>query len=338
VWLVTLRIGYKASAEQFGPRQLLDFAVQAEQVGLDSVMVSDHVQPWRHHGGHAPFSLAWLAAVGERTERVQLGTSVMTPTFRYNPAVVAQAFGTLGALYPGRVMLGVGTGEALNEVAVGSVEQWPEFKERFARLREAVRLMRELWTQDRVTFEGDYYRTTDATVYDRPEVPVPVYVAAGGPLVARYAGRSGDGFICTSGKGEDLYRDKLLPAVDEGLEKSGRTRDDLDRMIEVKLSWDPDHEQAVRNCRFWAALSLTAEQKHGTSDPLEMERLGDALPDEQVAKRWIVSSDPHVVVDAVRPYVEWGFNHLVFHGPGEDQSRFLTTFAEQVLPGLRELG
>jgi coenzyme F420-dependent glucose-6-phosphate dehydrogenase len=335
---VTLRIGYKASAEQFGPRQLLDYAVQAEQVGLDSVLVSDHVQPWRHHGGHAPFSLSWLAAVGERTERVQLGTSVMTPTFRYNPAVVAQAFATLGCLYPGRVMLGVGTGEALNEVAVGSVADWPDFKERFARLREAVRLMRELWTNERVTFEGDYYRTTDATVYDRPEAPVPVYVAAGGPLVARYAGRSGDGFICTSGKGEELYRDRLLPAVDEGLEKSGRTREDLDRMIEVKLSWDPDHDQAVRNCRFWAALSLTPEQKHGTSDPLEMERLGDALSDEQVAKRWIVSSDPQEVVDAVRTYVDLGFNHLVFHAPGEDQSRFLRTFAEQVLPGLRELG
>jgi coenzyme F420-dependent glucose-6-phosphate dehydrogenase len=335
---VTLRIGYKASAEQFGPRQLLDFAVQAEQVGLDSVLVSDHVQPWRHHGGHAPFSLSWLAAVGERTERVQLGTSVMTPTFRYNPAVVAQAFATLGCLYPGRVMLGVGTGEALNEVAVGSVQDWPDFKERFARLREAVRLMRELWTNERVTFEGDYYRTTDATVYDRPEAPVPIYVAAGGPLVARYAGRSGDGFICTSGKGEELYRDKLLPAVDEGLGKSGRTREDLDRMIEVKLSWDPDHDQAVRNCRFWAALSLTPQQKHGTSDPLEMERLGDALSDEQVAKRWIVSSDPQEVVDAVRTYVDLGFNHLVFHAPGEDQSRFLSTFAGRVLPGLRELG
>jgi coenzyme F420-dependent glucose-6-phosphate dehydrogenase len=335
---VTLRIGYKASAERVGPRQLLDYAVQAEQVGLDSVLVSDHVQPWRHHGGHAPFSLSWLAAVGERTERVQLGTSVMTPTFRYNPAVVAQAFATLGCLYPGRVMLGVGTGEALNEVAVGSVADWPDFKERFARLREAVRLMRELWTNERVTFEGDYYRTTDATVYDRPEAPVPVYVAAGGPLVARYAGRSGDGFICTSGKGEELYRDRLLPAVDEGLEKSGRTREDLDRMIEVKLSWDPDHDQAVRNCRFWAALSLTPEPKHGTSDPLEMERLGDALSDEQVAKRWIVSSDPQEVVDAVRTYVDLGFNHLVFHAPGEDQSRFLRTFAEQVLPGLRELG
>ncbi|SDP08785.1 coenzyme F420-dependent glucose-6-phosphate dehydrogenase [Pedococcus dokdonensis] len=335
---MTLRIGYKASAEQFAPRELLDFGVLAEEVGLDSVLVSDHFQPWRHHGGHAPFSLAWLAALGERTERVQIGTSVMTPTFRYNPAVVAQAFGTLGSLYPERVMLGIGSGEALNEVVVGSVDQWPEFKERFARLREAVTLMRRLWTEERVTFEGDYYRTVDATVYDRPEHPVPVYVAAGGPLVARYAGRSGDGFICTSGKGEELYRDKLLPAVDEGLAKSGRTRDDLDRMIEVKLSWDPDREQAVANCRFWAALSLTAEQKHGTSDPLEMERLGDDLSDEQVASRWIVTDDPEEVVAAVRPYVDLGFNHLVFHGPGHDQTRFLTSFAERVLPGLRELG
>ncbi len=337
---MALRIGYKASAEQFAPRQLLDYAVLAEEVGLDSVMISDHFQPWRHHGGHAPFSLAWLAAVGERTERVQLGTSVMTPTFRYNPAVVAQAFGTLGSLYPGRVMLGVGSGEALNEVVVGSVDSedgWPEFKERFARLRESVALMKQLWTQDRVTFEGDYYSTQDATVYDKPDQPVPVYVAAGGPLVARYAGRAGDGFICTSGKGAELYTDKLLPAVDEGLEKSGRTRDDIDRMIEIKLSWDPERDRAVENCRFWAALSLTAEQKHGTSDPLEMERLGDELSDEQVASRWIVSSDPDEVVAAVKTYVDWGFDHLVFHGPGHDQERFLRTFGERVLPGLREL-
>jgi coenzyme F420-dependent glucose-6-phosphate dehydrogenase len=335
---MTLRIGYKASAEQFAPRELLDFAVQAEELGLDSVWISDHFQPWRHHGGHAPFSLAWLAALGERTQRVQIGTSVMTPTFRYNPAVVAQAFGTLGSLYPGRVALGIGTGEALNEVVVGSVEEWPEFKERFGRLREAVELMRRLWTEDRVTFEGQWYRTTDATVYDKPEQPVPVHVAAGGPLVARYAGRSGDGFICTSGKGQELYRDKLLPAVDEGLEKSGRTRDDLDRMIEVKLSWDPERDRAVANCRFWAALSLTAEQKHGTSDPLELERLGDELPDDQVASRWIVSDDPQEVVEAVRPYVDLGFDHLVFHAPGDDQHRFLTTFADRVLPGLRDLG
>ena len=115
---MTLRIGYKASAEQFGPSELVDLAVAAEEHGLDSVWVSDHFQPWRHEGGHAPFSLAFLAAAGERTSRVVLGTSVLTPTFRYNPAVVAQAFATLGCLFPGRVMLGVGTGEAMNEVAV----------------------------------------------------------------------------------------------------------------------------------------------------------------------------------------------------------------------------
>ncbi|HEY6743916.1 MAG TPA: LLM class flavin-dependent oxidoreductase, partial [Lapillicoccus sp.] len=161
---------------------------------------------------------------------------------------------------------------------------------------------------------------------------------AGGPLVARYAGRSGDGFICTSGKGEELYVDKLLPAVDEGLDKSGRTRDDIDRMIEIKLSWDPDRDQAVANTRFWAALALTAEQKHGTSDPLEMEKLGDELSDEQVTSRWIVSDDPDEVVAKVKPYVDWGFDHLVFHGPGADQSRFLTTFAERVVPNLRALG
>lgn len=334
---MTLRLGYKASAEQFGPRELLDYAVLAEEVGLDSVHISDHFQPWRHNGGHAPFSLAWLAAVGERTSRVQLGTSVMTPTFRYNPAVIAQAFGTLGCLYPGRLMLGVGTGEALNEVAVARLE-WPEFKERFARLREAIDLIRRLWAGDRVTFEGEYYQTTDATVYDKPDVPVDIYVAAGGPVVARYAGRVGDGFIATSGKGRELYEEKLLPALDEGLAKADRTREDIDRTIEIKLSFDPDATLAAENCRFWAPLSLTAEQKHGLHDPTEMEAAADQLSIEQITSRWIVTADPDEVVEAVRPYLQVGFNHLVFHGPGNDQARFLKSFAEQVLPKLRELG
>ncbi|MDQ1751483.1 MAG: coenzyme F420-dependent glucose-6-phosphate dehydrogenase [Pseudonocardiales bacterium] len=332
-----LKVGYKASAEQFGPRELLDYAVQAEAVGLDSVTISDHFQPWQHDGGHAPFSIAWLAAVGERTERIQLGTSVLTPTFRYNPAVVAQAFATLGCLYPNRIMLGVGTGEALNEVSVARL-QWPEFKERFARMREAVDLMRALWTGERVTFEGEYYQTTDATVYDRPDQPVPIYVAAGGPVVARYAGRAGEGFICTSGKGRELYEDKLLPAVDEGLAKAGRPKDAIDRMIEIKLSYDPEPERALENCRFWAPLSLTAEQKHGLHDPVEMQAAGAALPIEQVASRWIVASDPESAMEQIQPYLDLGFDHLVFHGPGHDQSRFLTTFSEQVLPLLRSQG
>jgi coenzyme F420-dependent glucose-6-phosphate dehydrogenase len=332
-----LRLGYKASAEQFGPRELVELGVRAEDAGMDSAFVSDHFQPWRHQGGHAPFAISWMTAVGERTSRLVLGTSVMTPTFRYNPAVVAQAFATMACLYPGRVVLGVGTGEALNEVATGFQGEWPEFKERFARLREAVGLMRELWAGDRVDFSGDYFRTRGASIYDVPEEQIPVYIAAGGPLVARYAGRSGDGFICTSGKGMDLYTDSLVPAVVEGLAKSGRTMDDIDRMIELKLSYDPDPALALENTRFWAPLSLTAEQKHRVDDPIEMERMADALPIEQIARRWVVSSDPGAVVDAVRPYVEAGFNHLVFHAPGHDQQRFLGLFATDLAGPLRAL-
>src|SRR5438309_3034330 len=152
-----LKLGWKASAEQFAPRPLLEFGVLAEEKGFDSVWVSDHYQPWRHTDGHAPFSPAWLAALGERTRRVEFGTSVLTPTFRYHPAIVAQAFATLGVLYPGRVVLGVGTGESLNEVPVIGI-QWPEFRERFRRLNEATRLIRRLWTEDFVEFQGDYYQ------------------------------------------------------------------------------------------------------------------------------------------------------------------------------------
>jgi len=336
-----LKLGYKASAEQFGPRELVELAVSAEGHGMESVVVSDHFQPWRHAGGHAPFSLAWMAAVGERTTRVLIGTSVMTPTFRYNPAVVAQAFATMGLLYPGRVMLGVGSGEALNEVATGfrgaGAQDWPGFSERFARLRESVELMRALWAGERVSFAGEYYSTHDASIYDRPDGGIPIYIAAGGPVVAKYAGRAGDGFICTSGKGAELYVDQLLPAVAEGAEAAGRDPATVDRMIEIKLSYDTDPRLALENTRFWAPLSLSKEQKHDITDPLEMEAAADALPIEQIASRWIVGSDPDEVVAQVGQYAAWGFTHLVFHGPGQDQERFLTLFERDLAPRLRAL-
>jgi len=332
-----IRFGYKASAEQFGPRELVELGVLAEAHGMDSATVSDHFQPWRHNGGHAPFSIAWMTAVGERTERLQLGTSVMTPTFRYNPAVVAQAFATMGCLYPGRIMLGVGTGEALNEIATGFGRPWPEFKERFARLREAVALMRELWLGYRVDFKGNYYKTVGASIYDVPEGGIPVYIAAGGPVVARYAGHAGDGFICTSGKGMDLYTEKLMPAVAEGASKVDRDVAEIDKMIEIKISYDTDSELALENTRFWAPLSLTPEQKHSIDDPIEMEKAADALPIEQVAKRWIVASDPDEAVAQIRPYLDAGLNHLVFHAPGHDQKRFLELFEKDLAPRLRAL-
>jgi coenzyme F420-dependent glucose-6-phosphate dehydrogenase len=328
-----IRLGYKASAEQFGPRELLHFGVTAEAVGFDSVWVSDHFQPWRHSGGHAPASLAWLGALGARTARVLVGTSVLTPTFRYHPAVIAQAFGTLGQMFPGRVILGVGTGESLNEVPATGLE-WPPFKERFARLREALTLIGRLWREERVSFEGQYYRTNKATIYDRPDSPVPIYVAAAGAQVAKYAGRMAQGFICTSGKGMELYTETLLPNLAAGFEAAKRA-DSIDRMIEVKVSFDTELERAMEDTRHWGALALSADEKMSVDDALEMQRLADQLPTARTATRFIVSTDPDEHVARIAPYVELGFRHLVFHAPGPDQERFLRLYAHHVLPRLR---
>jgi coenzyme F420-dependent glucose-6-phosphate dehydrogenase len=330
-----LTLGYKASAEQFGPRELLDFAIKAEQTGFDSVFVSDHYQPWRHTDGHAANCFAWLGALAARTERVAIGTSVLTPTFRYHPAIVAQAMATIGCLAEGRrVILGVGTGESLNEVPLGI--EWPDQKERFARLKEASELIHRLWTEEFVTFEGEYFKTRDATVYDRPKKPVEYWIAAAGPAAARLAGRVADGFICTSGKGMELYADTLLPAVAEGAEKAGRSTDAIEKMIEVKVSYDHDRNRALEDTRIWAALALSPEAKMGVEDPREMERLAAELPLEKAAGRWLVSSDPDEHIEQIRPYVELGFRHLVFHAPGNDQGRFLELYSKEIMPRLRD--
>ena len=327
-----MKVGYKASAEQFGPVELLEYARRAEAIGLEIVAISDHFQPWRHHGGHGPAALTWLGAAAVATERATLGTSVLTPTLRYHPSVVAQAFGTLGRLAPGRVFLGVGTGEAMNETPATG-QEFPGRKERRMRLREAIELIRRLWTEERVDFEGEWYRTEKATIYDRPEQPVPIYVAASGPLAAKLAGRIGDGFICTSGKDPALYQE-LLEKVAEGAEAAGRDPASIRRMIEVKVSYDRDRQKAVDECRWWAALALPAEQKEGVEDPLEMERLADENAD-LAPTRFICSDDPEETAAAIRHYADVGFEELVLHAPGEDQGRFLDQFGEDVLPLLR---
>ena len=328
-----LKLGYKASAEQFGPRELLDFSCLAETVGFDSVFVSDHFQPWKHTDGHAPSALAWLGALGARTQRVVIGTSVLTPTFRYHPSVVAQVFGTLGTMFPGRVVLGVGTGESLNEVPSSGIK-WPGPKERRDRLRESIALINKLWTEDRVSFAGQFYRTENATIYDKPKEKVPIWVAASGPLAAAMAGQVAEGFICTSGKNPQLYTD-LVGKVGEGLVRAHRESASLEKMIEVKVSFDTDAVRAKEDTRHWAALALSPEEKVGVEDPVEMERLAASLPLDRAASRWIVSSDPEAQVEQIRPYVELGFSHLVFHAPGPDQPRFLKLYAERVLPLLR---
>jgi coenzyme F420-dependent glucose-6-phosphate dehydrogenase len=328
-----LRLGYKASAEQFAPAQLLSFGVAAEKLGLDSVAVSDHFQPFRDVGGHSPASLPWLGALAASTSSILFGTSVLTPGFRYHPSVVAQAFATLGCLAPGRVFLGLGSGEAMNEVAPTDIE-WPGSGERLERLREAVALIRELWTHERVHFEGTWYRTRGATIYDKSPEPIPIWIAAGGPKGAHFAGAQG-GLITTSGKPKELYAERLLPNAAAGASEAGEDR--FERMIEIKLSYATDRATAVKDCRFWAPLALPAEAKQGVDDPRELGRLADELDDEQAASRFICTGDPDEAVEQIAPYMELGFRHLVFHSPANDQQRFLERFSAEIAPRLRAL-
>jgi coenzyme F420-dependent glucose-6-phosphate dehydrogenase len=330
---VVLTLGWKASAEQFDPKTLLDYAVLAEQLGYDSVAVSDHFHPWRDTGGHAPFAFAWLGAATARTSRVRLGTSVVTPSFRYHPAIVAQAMATIALLAPGRVFLGVGSGESMNETPL-SGGAWPEPGERLRRLREAVKLIKRLWSEDYLTFEGKYFRTTEAKLFDKPQTPIPLLVAAGGPQAATFAGREGDGMIVTSGKGDELYRDVLVPAMEKGAREAGRDPATLERMIEMKVSYDHDRGRASEDTTEWAALALPAEDKAGVDDPREMERRAKSVAG-RAHTRFIVSADPDEHVSKIEPYLGWGFTHLVFHFPGQDQERAMRLYAQEVLPRLR---
>jgi coenzyme F420-dependent glucose-6-phosphate dehydrogenase len=195
--------------------------------------------------------------------------------------------------------------------------------------------MHQLFEEDFVTFKGEYYRTHEATIYDRPAEPVPIYIAASGPAAARLAGRVGDGFICTSGKGESLYTETLLPALVEGCVREERSPQSVDRMIEMKVSFDPDKARALEDTKNWSALALSGDQKTGVDDPREMERLAAGV--EDIAHtRWLVSDDPDEHVEQVAAYVGYGFDNLVFHFPGEDQEAAIARYGELILPRLRD--
>jgi coenzyme F420-dependent glucose-6-phosphate dehydrogenase len=184
-----------------------------------------------------------------------------------------------------------------------------------------------------VSFEGEFFQTDRATIYDKPDKAIPIYVAVSGPLAANLAGRVGDGFIATSGKDRQLYHG-LLGALKEGAGQAGRSVDAIDRWIEIKVSYDRDRVYAKDACTFWAPLALTPEEKTGIDDAVEMEQAADRILD-RAHTRFIVSDDPDELVDSIGPYVEVGFNHLVFHGPSDDQERFLRGFCADVLPRLR---
>jgi coenzyme F420-dependent glucose-6-phosphate dehydrogenase len=211
---------------------------------------------------------------------------------------------------------------------------WPDQRERFRRLSEAVKLIRKLWTTDFVEWDGEYYHVKGATLYDKPPIPIPIYVAATGPAAAKFAGRQAEGFICTSGKGIELYRDTLLPAVREGAAAEQRDYNDVEKTIELKVSFDQDRQKALDDCRFWAPLALPAEDKQDIHSPRDLEERATKV--EHPERRWMVSDDPEEQLEQLATYIDLGFTHLIFHSPASDQAQFMKLYASQVIPRIRE--
>jgi coenzyme F420-dependent glucose-6-phosphate dehydrogenase len=330
-----VQLGWKAGPEQYPPAELLEYAVAAEEAGFDSIDVSDHFHPWSE-AGQACFTWTWLGAAAARTSRIHLGTGLTCPILRYHPSVIAQAAATLSCLAPGRTYLGVGTGEALNEYsAVGS---WPGYRERQARLAEAISLIRALFTGEQVTHEGQYYQTRKARLYTPPEGTIPIYVSSLVPSSAKFAGDYGDGLLTVGGKGPEVYR-RMIELFDEGgggtLGQKGASRP---KMIELGVAYSADRDEAIAARRkFWAGAFVPALYSEKIYTPKLSEQNGEVVGPDTIAKLACISNDPDEHVAFARKYLELGFDHLIFHSAGPDQRAFLEGFGKHVLPQIRRI-
>jgi len=327
-----LRVGLSTAHEQHQPTELLEFAVAAEKAGFDSIWSSDHFHPWFHTNAAGGFAWVWTAAAAEKTKRIQYGTGVTCPLFRYNPAIVAQAFATLGYMYPNRIFLGIGTGEAMNEVPLGY--SWPGFKERVQRLEESIRVMKLLWTKEWVTFKGRYYNLKKANLYTKPEKPVPLYVAASGATVTRIAGKYADGFL-TLPFPENHYRDVLFPALEDSAKNAGRDPSEIDKAIEVYVSYGSDYDVALASVRCWAGTMLPWVFKYPIADPREIEAHGRLVGDKQLKEAWLIGTTPEEHIKWIEKYIKLGFRNLHITSSSPNDIKTIEMYGKNILPYLK---
>ncbi len=329
---MTPTIGYFLSHEQFSPASLVDAAVRAEQAGFDSVWASDHFHPWQENQGHAGNAWLTLAAIGQRTNSVMLGTAVTCPIYRNRPALVAQAFATLGELYPGRVFLGVGTGEAVNELPAGG--GWGPYNERIARLREAVTLIRSLWTQERVTHEGDAFPIANAKIYDKPTEPIPIYIAASGPRSAALAGEIGDGWMTDSAT--LLEADRVVQAfLGGGKGSAGAEVLPSPEILVEQYVFAGSRAEAYKAAPIWQ-FAPAGGRVLDMDDPREIQAFAEAeVSLDQVVEPWLVSEDPRKHIEQVHRLFEAGATQIAIHSVQPDQERLIEFYGRHVLPAFR---
>ncbi|MCU1439714.1 MAG: family F420-dependent class oxidoreductase [Rhodoglobus sp.] len=324
-------IGYAAMLERFAPLEILELAKHAETHGFRGVMAADHFQPWIPQQGQASFVWNVLSALGQTTTG-DLGTGVTAPTFRWHPAMVAQASATLAAMYPGRHWLGLGSGEALNEHIVG--QYWPEAPERINRMFEAVDVIKKLFVSGLngrdTRHDGEFYKLESTRLWTMPEVAPEILVATAGPVTAKRAGRTVDGLITEAAPVEKV--DALLRRFDEGAKEVGRTT--RTTVLRIHLSWAPTHEEAMHNALTEWPNGGMRFPKGDIRSPFELEQIARTVRAEDFEGRMLVSSDPDRHRAHIQQFVDLGFDRIYLHNAGRNQREWIEVFGRDVLPGL----
>jgi len=319
--------------ERFQPDDLLKQAVEAEKAGFDGIVCSDHLAPW-WTAQTAPTSSGnawvWLGAVAQATTRATIGSAVTAIVHRYNPVVVAQQIATLGVLAPGRVVLGVGSGEAMNEVPAGM--QWPSTEEQLARTEEALTIITRLLDGETVDFDGRFFKAKRAQLYSRPAQRPPVYLSAFHEGAAELAGRLADGVWTL---GDPTTAPKVIGTYKDACEKAGKEIGIV--IVQAVFSYAADDDKAREAAREWKGTMVDRHYTDEVTDPAEIYRNGESeVPDEEFTKQVICSADPSTHVQRIKTIEKLGADVVaLMNVSSADPHAALRVYGDKVLPELR---
>jgi len=319
-----VQLGYTLSSEERLPHELVYLAQAAEDSGFTFALISDHFHPWTDKQGSAPFVWSVLGGIATQTKQLRVGTGVTCPTIRMHPAIVAQASATVACLMPDRFFLGVGSGESLNEHVTGQL--WPPPDMRQDMLEEAVEVLRLLHEGGERSHHGRFFEVHDARIYNLPEKPLPIYMAAAGEQAAKLAGRVADGMICTEPSPD-------TPTAFKGAGGKGKPL-----YGQVTVCWAKTEAEAVRMAHeVWPNAGLHGRFKNEVPRPSHIEEAARAVRPDDVAKEVVCGPDPERHLEAIAEFVKAGFDHVYVHQVGPDQKGFMRFYEHEILPNVSEL-
>lgn len=322
-------VGYAAMLEQFPPTEMVQLCTAAENAGFQGVMAADHFQPWVPAQGQAAFVWSVLAAVGAATQG-DLGPGVTCPSFRFHPAMVAQAAATTEAMYPGRTWLGLGSGEALNEHVVGGY--WPEAPTRLTRMWEAIDIIQKLFTGKDVKHSGEHFTLETTRLWTMPDTPPLILVATAGPITARRTGRQVDGIITPGAAPKKL--EGLLEKFRQGATEAGKDPDSMPKVLQLHLSWAATDEDALQNALTEWPNGGMKFPKQDIRSPFDFEQMASLVRAEDFEGRMLISADPDRHRQEIQRFLDLGFDRIYLHNVGRNQQDWIDVFAKDVLPRL----